>query len=165
VAQRVSSTSRERRGFLLDGRTHFGPPGLLARVHARLRRSSLDAALASGTDPCDSRALACEAAWLTRSRTREKLATSVDAAIGAVPTPASAAVAPDRREISLASEPLVRLRALLRSRAPVYAQGLAMLRQLLQDGASPLYLPAWPGALAQAIEEIIVALEGRDRSS
>jgi hypothetical protein len=75
------------------------------------------------------------------------------------------AVLSDRREISVASEPLVRLRALLRSRAPVYAQGLAMLRQVLRDGGSAWYLPAWPGALAQAIEEIIVALEGRDRSS
>jgi hypothetical protein len=159
VAQRVFSASREGRGLLLGRQTHFGPSDLLTRAHARLRHSNLDASLASGADPCDSRALACRAAWLTRSRTREKLAASVDDVLAPVLT-LSSAVAPDRREVSVASAHLMRLRALLRSRAPVYAQGMAMLRQVLRDGGSPMYLPAWPGALAQAIEEIIAALEG-----
>jgi hypothetical protein len=38
------------------------------------------------------------------------------------------------------------------------------LKHLLRDGCSPLYLPAWRGALNQELE-VIIALEGRGESS
>jgi hypothetical protein len=110
--------------------------------------------------------LAYRAAWLTRSRNREKLAASVDAVLAAAERPMlrlSSAVEPDRGEVTAVSPLLVELRELLRSRAPVYAQGVAMLMQLLRDGGSPVYLAPWRGALEQELQAILAALEGRDR--
>jgi hypothetical protein len=168
VAQPVSSASRERHAPLSSGHPHSGLRDLLTHAYARLRHSSLDAALASGADPCDSQALAWRAAWLTRSRTRDRLAASIDHVLAAadrrVPR-LSSAVEPDRREVIAARPHLAELRELLRSTTPVYAQGVAMLRQLLRDGGSSVYVPAWRGMLAQELEDIVAALKGRDRRS
>ena len=54
-------------------------PTPLTRARARLRRSSLDRALAQGADPCPSPALAHRAARLTSERSRQRLATWIEA--------------------------------------------------------------------------------------
>jgi hypothetical protein len=136
---------------------------LLIRVRARLRRSSLDATLARGADPCQSPALARRAARLTSERSREKMAASVADILATArrpPRPFSAAVEPDRDEIVAAGPLLVQVRELLRSTAPVYARGVAMLEDLLSDGGSALYLPVRRAELSHELELIIAALEG-----
>lgn len=57
---------------------------------------------------------------------------------------------------------LERLEELLLSSTPLYAEGIARLRQLLTDAGSPLYSPAHPAALADEIERALAALEGRE---
>ena len=162
MAQRISSASQQN-GALSIGRTHFGLRDLLTRARAGLRRSSLDAALASGADPCDSPALAHRAVRLTRVRTRERLAARVDYVLAAAQRPVrglSSAIEPDRGGVAVASPRLIAVRELLRSTAPVYAQGVAMLEHLLRDGGSPLYVPASRRALDHELDLILAALGG-----
>jgi hypothetical protein len=138
-------------------------PSWLIAMRARVRRSSLDAALASGADPCGSRPLAHRAARLTSGRTRHKMANRVAEILATPSRPPrgfSVAVEPDRGEIATAEPLLLRVWELVRSSAPVYARGMAMLEDLLGDGASPLYLPVMRGQLSRQLELIIAALEG-----
>jgi hypothetical protein len=136
--------------------------GLLTRVRAGLLRSRLDAAIAQGTDPCESRLLAYRAAQLVSGRSREELATrieKVNAAATRRPQGRSAAVEPCRDELHAAGPCLAQVVELLRSTAPVYCQGMAMLAWLLRDGGSALYAPAWRGALRYELELVVAALE------
>jgi hypothetical protein len=148
----------------LRSHARFGP-GPLIRVRARLRRSSLDTALARGADPCESPALAYRAARLTSERSRQNMAAWVAQVLAAAGRPArglSAAVEPHRGEVAAAEPRLVQVWELLRSSAPVYARGVAMLEGLLRDGASPLYLPLRRGELSHKLGLIIAALQGRE---
>jgi hypothetical protein len=177
VAHRVSSRrGRESAHDLGDiglhppsavrGQAQFGLGQLLIRVRARLRRSSLDAALARGADPCESPVLACRAARLTSERSREKMAAWVAdilATASRPPRSLSAAVEPDRDEMATARPLLIQVRELLRSTAPVYARGVAMLEGLLSDGGSALYLPVERAELSHELKLIIAALEGREQ--
>jgi hypothetical protein len=72
------------------------------------------------------------------------------------------AVEPDRREIDLARPLLQRLEALLLSETPVYAKGMAGLELLLTDGVGCAYAPAYPGQLLDELENLSLALEGRE---
>jgi hypothetical protein len=78
--------------------------------------------------------------------------------------PISAAVEPHRGEVGAAEQRLVQVRELLRSSAPVYARGVAMLERLLRDAGSALYLPARRTELNHKLGLIIAALEGRVQS-
>jgi hypothetical protein len=77
--------------------------------------------------------------------------------------PPSITVEPHRAEVRAAAPILVQARDSLRSSAPVYARGVAMLDRLLRDGGSALYLPVWRGQLRHELELIIAALEGREQ--
>jgi hypothetical protein len=72
------------------------------------------------------------------------------------------AVTPDRREIDLARPLLLRLEALLLSETPVHAKGMAGLELLLTDGVGCAYAPAYPGQLLDELENLSLALEGRE---
>ena len=177
--KRVSSSSRERGAALEEAlgprvaticQSAFRRPRLVTRLWAALGRSRLDGALAEGADPCGSFALAHRAARLTSDRSRIRLAEEVDRVITAATRPTvgfSSAVPLDVREVAAAAPRLIEIRELLRSRFPVYANGVAMLKRLLRDGGGPLYSPplyspARRGALNDKLELIIAALEGRD---
>jgi hypothetical protein len=150
----------------LRGQPLFGLGQLLTQVRARLRRFSLDAALARGVDPCESPLLAYRAARLTSERSRGKMAAWVADILATAKRPAralSAAVEPDRDEVVAAEPLLMQVRELLQSTVPVYARGVAMLEDLLGDGGSPLYLPARRAELSHELELIIAALEGREQ--
>jgi hypothetical protein len=185
VAQRDSSSARGESGQGLGSIDLPDPPALrgypllglghgLTRVRARVEHSRLDAALAQGADPCESHALAHRAAWLTSERTREKLAARIEdivARAGRAPSGKvvdvylrafSAAIEPDRDEVVSAGPLLIGLQELLRSSAPVYARGVALLEKLLGEGDSPLYPPIPPGELSHELRLIIAALEGRE---
>ena len=148
------------------GQARSGLSHLLTQVSARLRRWRLDAALGRGADPCESPALEYRAARLTSDRGRERLAASVEDIRAAAMRPArgfSVAIEPCRDQVEEAGPLLIQIGDLLRSSAPVYAQGVARLEILLKDGGSPLYTPAWRGALSHELEMIVAALEGRGR--
>jgi hypothetical protein len=139
----------------------FGPTPL-TRARARLRRSSLDRALARGEDPCESSALAHRAARLTSERSRQRLAAWIEEILARVSRPArspSVVVEPDRDEVWTAAAQLARVRELLRSDTPVYARGVAMLERVLSDGGSALYLPVERGQLSHELVLIIAALQ------
>jgi hypothetical protein len=177
VDQRVSSSSRERGAALEEAlgprvariyQSAFRRPRPVARLLAALGRARLDGALAVGADPCESLALAHRAARLTSDRSRRRLAKEIDGVISAAarPTTGLSSAAPvDAREVAAAAPRLIEIRELLRSRLPVYAKGVAMLRRLLRDGGGPLYSPAWQGALTDMLEVVIAALEGRELTS
>jgi hypothetical protein len=142
----------------------FGLGQLLIAVRARVRRSRLDAALAHGADPCSSSALAYRSAHLTSERTREKMAAWVADILASAKRPAqpfSAAIEVDRDEVVAAEPLLAEVRELLRSSAPVYARGVAMLAGMLRDGGSPLYLGVRRGELCHELELVMAGLEGR----
>jgi hypothetical protein len=168
VAQRVFSASQRRsRAAPPTGETRFALRHLPTRVRVRLRRWSLDAALAAGADPCESPTLACRAAQLVSEGSREKVAASIDDVLAAAARPGlafSAALDPDRKEVAIARPHLIQVQALLRSKAPVYCQGVAMLERVLRDGGSSLYFPVRQRALTDEVEAIIGALEGRQQT-
>jgi hypothetical protein len=140
------------------------PARLLSRAHARLRAWRLDHDLIGGADPRSSPVLAARAAQLTGIRSRERLATRLEDALdtsGRPPRMPSAAIQPPRLELEEARLALTEVMAVLRSGGPVYCQGMARLRLLLTDGASPLYYPSHPDELTEVAESIIEALQGR----
>jgi hypothetical protein len=152
----------------LGGRTSFGLRRLLAHMQAQLFRSSLDSALAAGANPCESPALAHRAARLTTRKGRAKLAASAEAVLAAAARPPAvptSAVEPQRDEIISAAPLLIEIVELLRSTTPVYSQGVAMLKRLLQDDGSPVYAPTSRGTLDHELRRITAALEGREEPS
>ena len=144
-----------------------GGPGWFIAVRARLRRSSLDARLARGANPCESSALVYRAARLTSERSRQKMAGWLEEILATASRPArgfSAAVEPDRREVALAEPLLIQISERLRSSVPVYARGVAMLEGLLGDGGSSADRPIQRAALSRQLELIAAALDGREQS-
>ena len=73
----------------------------------------------------------------------------------------TAAIQPPRIEVEAALALLTQAAAMLRTDGPIYCQGVARLRLLLSDGASPLYYASEPGELSKEAEAIVMALGGR----
>jgi hypothetical protein len=67
-------------------------------------------------------------------------------------------VAPTPSAVAANADELAALAALLRAEVPVYARGLAMLRNLLTDGAGPAYTDPLGPAFGCALEEAHAAL-------
>ncbi len=134
----------------------------LLHLNAALRSVTLDRELAAGVDPETNAALAVRARRLTGPRGRKLV---VDGLAGALSrasdgTPGfTAAVRPQARELRESSAVLSALEARLRASEPVTARGVALLRVLLTDAASPLYQPSAPGELASRLRAAAAALE------
>jgi hypothetical protein len=146
------------------------------RLLARVLAASLDRQLASGARPEGSAVLAARAMTLTSAGYRRALAASLRRVLAA-----SGAPAPHSRPLSLtaarsagaALRPYVPLRRdriagsaaelaglaeRLAARGPVAARGVALVSQLLADGAGPLYRVAAREDLAELIEQASEAL-------
>ncbi len=138
---------------------------VLTKARIRLRGRSLDRRLAGGEDPASSAELAHRAAWLTRARQRRSLARSIRSvrelgSRGRVPI--TSAIPPDWAELTSNRLKLARIESVLDLvETPVYSRGVAMAQVLLTEGLSPLYYPKHKGELREALDEILVALEGR----
>jgi hypothetical protein len=131
-------------------------------VIARLRGSGLDRDLAEGLDPQASSTLAVRAQLLTARRSRKQLASALQRAMRSAHRGGggfSAAVRPNGTELTEATTVLAAIDRQLRSPGPVRPQGVAMLRLLLTDAASPLYQSAEPGTLASNLRAAAAALE------
>jgi hypothetical protein len=125
------------------------------RVLASFAAARLDRELAGGVSPEASASLAARATWLTSSQVRGDLAASLRGILATAGEPV-AAVWP-RSPIGPARTPRVPVRTARISRSaallaevtsrllqpgPVPVRGVAMVSQLLADGAGPLYREA-----------------------
>jgi hypothetical protein len=129
---------------------------LRMRARARLRRSALDRELAAGEPAWASRDLSWRAAELTARAERCAIADQIDALVDEViapPRPRAAAVPIDREGVRACLPLLVELADDLRRAGRIRPQGVALLRLLLRDGASPLYSPGESRVLQIALIE------------
>jgi hypothetical protein len=117
----------------------------------RLRRGTLDRALADGIDPLRSPALALRARQLEAHEI-----TGVAARMRSIlreldhPTPGFSAGVPIRRAQVAAARPFItNLVECLDTIEDPRAAGAARTRLLVTDGSSPVYAPSDPGALAR----------------
>ena len=117
-------------------------PSLRDRLTARWRPRRLDRALADGTPPEASAALALRARDLTELERRQSMASALrrvlrDAREGVHLR--SGRIRPDRSRVETASEELSALADTLAEPGPVAATGVAQAWLLLTDGTGPLY--------------------------
>lgn len=145
---------------------------LLARVLA----ASLDRQLADGTRPEASAILAARAMTLTSAGYRRALAASLRRMLAASGAPqsrplsltaarsAGAALRPyvplRRDRIAGSAAELAGLAERLAARGPVPARGVALVSQLLADGAGPLYRTGSREDLGDLVERAVQALAG-----
>jgi hypothetical protein len=141
------------------------------RILASFQAARLDRELARGASPEASASLAVRAAWLTSSQVRRDLAASLRGILATAGEPV-AAVWP-RSPIGPARTPRVPVRTARISRSaqllgevtsrllqpgPVPVRGVAMVSQLLADGAGPLYREASRDDLGALVEQATRAL-------
>jgi hypothetical protein len=157
ASSRRAMTSRRRRA---PGVEQLLAPHVLARLGARIRAGALDRALIAGARPDDSPQLAARAAALTSRRHRRELADGLDRLVLAASGPQRRwwALA-GRRSVLANADALDELATLLRSDAPLYARGIALIAETLSDGVGPAYLGEAP-ALARRLSDAGVALSG-----
>lgn len=127
---------------------HAAPPGtagprvsLTARLHARLRAAKFDRLVSVGVPAPAGSALAAHELRLTSTVERDTVAralrgTVIDARDGVL---LSARVPLNVPNIMAAQELIDAITLRLHSPRPVNARGMARLRQVLSDGAGPLY--------------------------
>ena len=120
-------------------------PRLLLRLRVILESGELDRVLASGADPASSELLTERGAQLTGVRSRRRLANGLETLIEPPTGPAglSSAIRP-RADLRPLRPVLVALQRRLRSDEPVDPRGIAVLKWLLSDVASPLYTDSDP---------------------
>jgi hypothetical protein len=142
----------------LDGGTlRTLTPGLCVRFGARVRAGSLDRALIAGADPASSTLLAARAVALSSPGTRDLIATGLERLIEAACGPQRRWCAVGRGDSILANAPEIRrLVAALRGDAPLKARGVAIVSDLLSDGAGPAY-HGRPEDLARRLDEARMA--------
>ena len=167
-AYRPADQGRTRHVLLQDdrGRLTLGRLRLWHRVLARCAASRLDHELAAGASPETSSRLAARAVQLTSMKTRRNLAASVRRILAAAGDPAAVAVITARparlplarARIRQSAGPLAALAGYLAAPGPVPAQGVAMVSQMLADGAGPLYRKASVDDLGDLIDKATRAL-------
>jgi hypothetical protein len=127
--------------------------------------------LAEGVDPEGSPALSLRAGQLQGAGRRRCLANRLEKLIGSAERCAAKRVstAVDTEEVLAARSPLLGLVERLRAPGLVAPRGVAMVKQLLAAGNSPIYSPEWTnarsasGELERRARTALVALD--DRSS
>jgi hypothetical protein len=115
-------------------------PGPVARLAAVARGYSLDRELAAGADPASSEQLAARAARLTSTRSRRLLADGLERLERTARGRQRRWWAIDERShVVDNAEQIGELAELLRADTPLYAPGIALVRELLGDGNGPAY--------------------------
>jgi hypothetical protein len=135
-------------------------PGRLPRLLARARSGALDRSLIAGRDPAASRQLAARASRLTSRRQRSAIADALERVLQATQeSPSRRRVLPSRSSV-LANLPAISgLADLLRAPSPLYAQGVALVSELIADGTGPVFTGD-AGDLARRLREARSALLG-----
>jgi hypothetical protein len=132
-------------------------------VTAPFRSASLDRRLAAGAPPDGFPALARRALRLESGPFRRRLADQLEALLTRRSSTGAwtAAVPPLWGEVH-ANRALVReLARRLREADHVDARGVALVRELLVDGAGPVFVFHGPGAMADALSDALVHLHAR----
>ena len=144
-----------------DGLVVAHRPRLHDRLAARWLRRRLDRALAGGTPPEASAALALRAQSLTEPERRSTIAEAFRRILREaqlVPRPWPGRILPSRARVTAAREQLSLLADTLEDPGPVTAGGVAQAWMLLTDGTGPLYNPSSPVNLcagaARAVREL-----------
>jgi hypothetical protein len=133
-------------------------------VRVRWSARELDAALASGSDPAFSDALALRAAQLADPAKREQLARSINDLVllaegrfGAQLPTTRAPISADR--VRTSRKPLLELRERLLGEGPHTPRGLALVSLLLEDPRGPLYSHELSGdQLQPTLDQALAAL-------
>jgi hypothetical protein len=143
-----------------DGLVMLKRPHLRHRMAARLRAGRLDRALAAGTPPEASAALALRAQQLIEPGRRHCIAAALRRVLRE--RPGESQIMPARARLAAAINPLSRLADTLDEPGPVSAQGVAQALLLLTDGTGPLYNPrasvSLPAGAARATRALRPAL-------
>lgn len=158
-----ASSGIQRNGAVVTGprETADERPATWIRLRALLQRLSLDRRLAAGEPAWASAELRWRAAQLTTPRTRRGLAEEIDRLLeGAAqpPRPRGAAAPLDRSAVLACDELLRELAHELRHAGSVQVRGVALVRQLLRDGGSPLYAADTEDALGTSLRRARAAL-------
>jgi hypothetical protein len=155
-------------------RLHVATPTAWPRSRARQDRgfrvafrgwwqaAEIDRQLAAGVSSRTSPLHELRALKLTTPRARRRLAAGLAGALRrARDTHASvsSAVRPHAAEVIAARAVFAALDRRLREEQPVTPRGMAMLQELLTDGAGPLYQPSEPGALGSRLRAAAAALD------
>lgn len=115
-------------------------PSKVVSLVARMRSHTLDARLAAGADPASSAMLAARAGQLATPRSRARIATGLERMALRFDAPRSLfAILPERGAIDVNRDRLLGVAAILRSRRPLYAGGIAEARLIVVDGTGPAY--------------------------
>jgi hypothetical protein len=137
----------------------------LGRVHRRLiaalHGGELDRRLAAGIDPQTTDVLALRAATITTRRSRTRVADGLAGAqrsAGRAAPGLTASMRPCASELIAAGSVLAVLDDRLRGPDPVNPQGMAMLRELLTEPASPMYQSSEAGALVDWLRTVAATL-------
>jgi hypothetical protein len=146
-------------------RTGGWPSGLswlALKTRLLVARQRVDADLAAGVDPNATPVLRLRAEEIIRPRYRRRLALSLlrvanEASVRPKPR-LSAAVPLQRAQLAESRETLAFVVEVLLFAERVDPRGVAMVRELLADGGSPLYSPAEPGSLGARLEGALHAL-------
>jgi hypothetical protein len=135
------------------------------QIQAALMRRRLDAELARGADPAGRPGLAARAHRLRTQRSREDMAAAIEDVIREADRPPrlSAAAPINRPAIRAARAELTDLAQQVRARPDAPARGLALVRLMVMDGASPLYGREPAEALLVTVGEARRALLGVGR--
>jgi hypothetical protein len=122
--------------------------GVIESVRVWLRRGSLDRRLAHGASPTANRELRVRARQLSSRRFRVRLAEAIRHLIDVADNPRRGGTVPVQRHEIWSERPiLLELAADLAGDDELDARGIARIRQLLTDGASPVYQPSPSGSL------------------
>lgn len=163
----------QRVGYLV-GRVALGHQlddlELPRRERTWLHRGTLDEQIARGGESASDQRLTLRAGQLTSRRERDRLARALERTLELAGHAAEAKMTrmapvlstrvPLRvGEIWGCADDFDGLVARLRGDEPIDAQGVAMLRRLLNDGASPLYYRRSPVTLRHAVRSARLALE------
>ena len=167
-AYRPADQEHTRHVLLQDdrGRLTLGRLRPWHRVLARCAASRLDRELAAGASPENSARLAARAVQLTSMKARRHLAVSIGRMLAAAGDPAEVTVITARparlplarARIRQSAGPLAVLASNLAAPGPVPAQGVAMVSQLLANGAGPLYREASVEDLGDLVDKAARAL-------
>ena len=118
----------------------------LARLWALIAGPRLDAELADGISPTKSIVLAARAGWITRRRACRRVTQALSGAVEAAERPPDSRldskVPVDSGAVRACKEEVLSLAQMLATIERPPAHGVAIARQLVFDGRSPLFLQA-----------------------
>lgn len=144
---------------------------IFLRLRVLAHRVRLDKELAEGASTIGNVLLSLRAGQLQSMRLRRSLASGLTRHVELAeryPAHKSAALPTSRGEVIRAQPLLLQLVARLREPGEVSPRGVAIVKRMLTDGASPMFSPGWrtattaPGALEREARVALAVFDGRE---